>query len=177
MLARFDGVRGLPQTRPMPRLVWPLTGLLLLLLASPASAVVRHASPDGVTSTSMCTTGEPPCSLQRAVETVAQPGDEVILAAGDYTVSGGLAISVSKAIFVHGAAGGPQPRVTKASPNLFNVSANGARLADLRLEAPGSVVRAASTTGTILLERLAVRAGAAGSGRAVELNYGGILRD
>jgi len=70
----------------MHRRIWLASALLMLLLAPPASAEVRRASSSGG-ETGTCTSAEPPCSLKRAVETVANPGDEVILAAGTYTVS------------------------------------------------------------------------------------------
>ena len=160
----------------MHRPILLASAILFLLLAPSASAVVRHASPTGDASSSGCTAAEPPCSLKRAVETVANPGDEVILAAGTYTVSSPVA--VTKAIDVHGAAGGPRPRVTSASPGVFSLSVAGARLAYVQLEAPGSVVTTtALTSGTSLLEGLTVLAGPAGSGSAVRISYGWLLRD
>ena len=171
-----DGSSTLPQTRVMHRPIFLASAVLFLLLAPSASAVVRHASPTGDASSSGCTDAEPPCSLKRAVETVANPGDEVILAAGTYVVSSPVA--VNKAIDVHGAAGQPRPRVTSASPGVFSLSVAGARLADVQLEAPGTVVTTtALTSGTSLLERLTVLAGPAASGSAVRMSYGWLLRD
>ncbi len=160
----------------MLRPIFLASAVLFLLVAPSASAVVRHASPTGDASSSGCTDAEPPCTLKRAVETVANPGDEVILASGTYDVTS--SVGVNKAIDVHGAAGQPLPRVTSASPVVFSMSVAGARLADLQLEAPGAVVTTTPlTSGTSLLERLTVLAGAAASGSAVRLAYGWLLRD
>jgi hypothetical protein len=171
-----DGIGNRPHTRVMHRPILLVSAVLFLLLAPSASAVVRHASPMGDASSSGCTAAEPPCSLKRAVETVANPGDEVILAAGTYTVTSPVA--VNKAIDVHGAAGVPRPRVTNASAGVFSLSVAGARLAHVQLEAPGSAVTTtALPSGTSLLEGLTVLAGPAGSGSAVRLAYGWLLRD
>jgi hypothetical protein len=56
-----------------------------------------------VDSVSTCTDGEQPCSLKRAVETVAMNGDEVVLAPGLYSPPS--TVSISKPIYVHGEAG------------------------------------------------------------------------
>ena len=172
----MDGSGTLPHTRVMHRHILLASAVLFLLIAPSASAVVRHASPTGDASSSGCTSAEPPCSLKRAVETVANPGDEVILATGTYDVAS--SVVVNKAIDVHGAAGQPLPRVTSASPGVFSLSVAGARLADVRLEAPGSVVTTtALSSGTSTLERLTVLAGPAASGSAVRIAYGWLLRD
>lgn len=171
-----DGIGNLSHTRVMHRHILLVSAALFLLLAPSASAVVRHASPAGDASSSGCTDAEPPCSLKRAVETVANPGDEVILAPGTYDVAS--SVVVNKAIDVHGAAGQPRPRITSASPGVFSLSVAGARLADLQLEAPGTIVTTtALSSGTSLLERLTVLAGPAGSGSAVRISYGWLLRD
>jgi hypothetical protein len=158
---------------------WPaLAVVLLLALAPSASATVRFASPNGATSVSNCTAMQPPCSLERAVNTVAAAGDEVVLAPGDYTVSSVL--SVNKTLDIHGTAGTSRPRVVRASPVVFSFGedATAARLADVQLEAPGQVVTtSALSTGTSLLERLVVLAGASSGGDAVSVSRGWTLRD
>ena len=145
---------------------------VVLALAPPALGVVRHVSPTGVDAVSTCTDAEPPCSLRRAIETVANAGDEVVVAAGDYSLSAPVTVSDAD-LFIHGAAGQARPRIVNASGATV-LNAATARVSDLRLEAPGSVV---SASGTGVLERLVVIAGAAGAGSAVTLIDGGMLRD
>ena len=143
----------------------------MLVLAPPASAAnTRFASPDGVNSVSTCTAGEPPCSLKRAVETVAVAGDEVILAPGIYTPPS--TVSINKAIEVHGQAGEPAPRVTRPSGQVFSVGGGGT-LAYIRAESPGPVMAIASVA-----ERVTVIAAAGTSGSsAVTMGDGSLLRD
>ena len=70
-----------------------------LVVPAMASAVVRYADPNGATATSNCTSSDPtdltnpPCEIERAVETVSVSGDEVILLPGDYN-EGASMISV-----------------------------------------------------------------------------------
>jgi hypothetical protein len=181
--AAVDDVRALPQTRPMGKGIWlALAGALLLTVAVPATAgaTVRHASPTGTDTTSTCTDAEMPCSLRRAVETVAAPGDEVVVAPGTYALS--APVNVGQKVDVHGAAGAPRPRIVSTAPVVFSFSqsANAARLADLRLEAPGSVVnttRLSNATDTATLERLELLAAPAAAGIAAALAGGWTLRD
>ena len=159
----------------MGKALWPaLAAAILLAVPSTASAgVVRHASATGVDSGSSCTAGEPPCSLKRAVETVAVAGDEVLLAPGLYEPPS--QVSISKAILVHGAAGQPRPRVVRPTAGVFSVSGNGT-LADVQLEAPVEVLTVSSVA-----ERVTVLAGPGSPlptpRGAVSLADGGVLRD
>ena len=91
----------------MGKALWPALGAAILLAVPPTASagVIRHASPDGVDTVSTCTDGEQPCSLKRAVETVAMNGDEVVLAPGVYNPPSTVAIS--KPINVHGQDGQP----------------------------------------------------------------------
>ena len=59
-------------------------GVALLLGATDAQAAQRYAAPDG---TGSACTQEQPCSLADA-SNEASKGDEVIVTAGDYTISG-----------------------------------------------------------------------------------------
>src|SRR5919197_177738 len=76
-----------------------------VILGSPR---VRYAAPDG-DGAQPCLQADP-CSYQDAVLGVANDkpadGDEVVMAPGDYTVSGH--INVPAAIHLHGAAGQPR---------------------------------------------------------------------
>jgi hypothetical protein len=126
----------------MGKAIWPVLAVVgVLLLAPPASAAtVRYASPTGDNATSNCTATEPPCSLRRAIETVAGPGDEVVVTPGTYNLTAQL--NVGQNVYIHGQDGQPRPRVVSTAPILFSFSkyAGGARLSSLRLEAPGQVV-------------------------------------
>ena len=87
-----------------------------------ASAEVRFASPAGAGS-GTCTAAEPACTLQRAVETVAQPGDEVVMQTGTYN-EGTNPIIPPVAMQLHGAAGQPRPVIVSS----FVGSGSGAAL-------------------------------------------------
>jgi hypothetical protein len=121
------------------------------LAATPAvaSAEIRFASPTGASS-GTCTAAEPACSLQRAVETVAQPGDQVVVLAGDYT-EGGNAVTINSAIDVGGVPGQPRPRILSTANSAVEVTAAGALVHDLRIDHSGGTggvaldIEAAST--------------------------------
>ena len=157
----------------MGKATWPaLAAALTLLLAPTASAATtRHASPDGVDTVSTCTAGEPPCSLKRAVETVAVAGDEVVLAPGVYSPPSN--VSISSAIDVHGERGLPAPRVVRPSGQVFGVTGGGT-LVDVRMESVGPVL----VTSTAVVERVTVLSAAGASmAPAVTMRNGGVLRD
>ena len=156
----------------MGKALWPAlaAAILLAVPATASAAVVRHASPGGVDTVSTCTAAEPPCSLKRAVETVAVAGDEVVLAPGLYSPPS--TVSINKAISVHGEAGQPAPRVVRPSGQVFGVSGGGT-LADVQLESAGAVLITSST-----VERVTVLSAAGGlKASAVIVNGGGVLRD
>ena len=157
----------------MGKAIWPAlaVGLILFLAPGASAATTRHASPDGVDAASTCTAGEQPCSLKRAVETVAVAGDEVVLAPGVYNPPSNVVIN--KAITVHGEAGQSPPRVVRDTGQVFQVG-NGGTLADVQLESAGAVLVTSST-----VERVTVLSAAAATMKpsAVILNNGGLLRD
>jgi hypothetical protein len=162
--------------------IWPVLALAgALVLASPAAAAtVRHASPGGDDTTSNCTAADPPCSLRRAVETVAQPGDEVVVAPGTYDLSAQL--NVGSNLYVHGEDGQPRPRVVSSAPRVFSFSkyAGGARLSNLQLEAPGQVVdttRLLDGYAPSIADHLVLLAGPAASGTAANMAHGWTLQD
>jgi hypothetical protein len=157
----------------MGKATWPaLAAVLTLLLAPTASAATtRYASPDGVDTVSTCIAGEPPCSLKRAVETVATAGDEVVLGPGVYSPPSN--VSITNAIHVHGEPGQPTPRVVRTSGQVFGVTGGGT-LADVRLESVGPVL----VTSTAVVERVTVLSSAGASkDSAVIMRNGGVLRD
>jgi hypothetical protein len=157
----------------MGRVTWPALAAALMLfpLAPAASAgTIRHASPDGV-STGNCTDIEPACSLKRAVETVAVAGDEVILEPGLYNPPS--AVSINKAIHVHGQGGQPAPRVLRPTGLVFVVGGGGT-LAYVRAESPDRVIDTSS-----VVERVTVlaAAGTVAKAAAVTMSNGSVLRD
>jgi hypothetical protein len=122
------------------------TAMVVLVVSPPAFAVQRFADPAGDNATSDCTSPDPTdptnpaCTLQRAVEVVAQNGDEVIVAPGDYP-EGTNQLQIGDDIEVHGAAGQPLPRImsSAAGSGVF-VQSSGASLRRLEVEYTGNFV-------------------------------------
>jgi len=85
-------------------------GLALLAGPAAAEAAQRYAAPDanGVS----CEQSEP-CSLPDAING-ASANDEVIVAAGDYEITGAPINVVYAGLQIHGDLGGPMPRVSAA---------------------------------------------------------------
>jgi Ca2+-binding RTX toxin-like protein len=149
------------------------SALACLAFAAPASAVQRFAASDGV-ATGDCTNtpGNPPCEISRAINSQAQPNDEVIVAPGNYFPS--VSLNVTVKLDVHGAAGQARPRVVESGPG-WSVSGAGARVAHLQIESPiGGLVLAGQVVG----EDLIVKGTATtGSADATDLDGGALLRD
>jgi hypothetical protein len=166
----------------MGKAIWAVPAVVgVLLLAPPAWAgTARYASPAGDDATSNCTAAEPPCSLRRAVETVAGPGDEVVAAPGTYNLTAQL--NVGQDVYIHGQDGQPRPRVVSTAPIVFSFSkyAGGARLSALQLEAPGQVVdttRLDDLEPPSTADHLVILAGPAASGSAANMAGGWTLQD
>lgn len=162
----------------MGKAIWPVLAVVgVLLVAPPASAATaRYASPTGDNATSNCTAAEPPCSLRRAIETVAGPGEEVVVTPGTYNLTAQL--NVGQNVYIHGQDGQPRPRVVSTAPILFSFSkyAGGARLSSLQLEAPGQVVdttRLVDDSAPAIADHLVVLAGPGASGSAAANMAGG----
>ena len=118
----------------------PLAGIAVLMavvvLPASASAARRLAVAQGGAANLGCLS---PCPLDLAVNQ-ALPGDEVVVAPGDYAVSA-LGLSVPAAVNVHGAAGEPRPYVhgsTAGLTPLVRVTGPGAALRHLRIRQDGS---------------------------------------
>jgi hypothetical protein len=103
--ARWHGGRMLSSRTSRIALLTVL-GALLAVASIPAvaSAAQRYASPTG--SDPHCSAASP-CDIKQAME-YASSGDEVIVAPGDYPLTGFLAASH---ITVHGVPGQPRPRL------------------------------------------------------------------
>ena len=112
-----------------------------LLVAAPAASAVQRFAAPGAPSTGDCTGGmaNPPCAITWAVENQAQPGDEVIVAPGDYDLmSSNLTLSTAN-VSVHGVDGQPAPRIRSSSP-AFGVLVNNptASMRHMAVETVGS---------------------------------------
>jgi hypothetical protein len=139
--------------------------LALLLGATAAHAAQRYAAPGG---TGTACTQQEPCSLEDASNN-ASNGDEVIVAAGDYTISGAPLNVVHTGLQLHGDFGGPMPRVFASLGGLpaIQLSGEGVSLSYLAVqneETEGIGVRC-SGAGTRVerVRAFGIGAGAAGA--------------
>lgn len=95
-----------------------LGSLLLLACCASASAAIRFAAPGG-TGADPCADPQHPCSLftasqRKAPDTTIGPGDEVVVAPGEYSTAAGDmgpngAIDLAEGITMHGEVGQPRP--------------------------------------------------------------------
>jgi hypothetical protein len=147
----------------------------LAATAAPAVAVQRFAAPGGsTTSTCTNTPDNPPCELERAVESQAQTGDEVIVAPGAYSVNNPLDTG-SKALDIHGTAGQPRPVVT--FPGHYIQAGPGTHLRHLEIHGglSGIFLGGAGTVGEDLVVRTSSSSGS--NGTAISVTSGALLRD
>jgi hypothetical protein len=162
----------------MPRLVRaPVLVLVLLVVAlaagvPSAAAVVRHASPTGVT-TGDCTSPDPssmnpPCELLYA-ESVAASGDELIASPGNYMLANELEVDSN----LHGAASQSRPVLISSSNDAVTLFAGG-RLADLRIEHGGFFNAVDMFDGTV--ERVVAHTGTGGA-VACNVHNASLIRD
>ena len=149
-----------------------LPALSLAVATSPAQAdpAVRWASPTG--SGTACTEATP-CSLDTAVEAAAvQPGDDVVVTPGSYTVA---ELDVTKAITVHGQAGHPVPTVTTSS-SIGVYVAGAATVSDLNLVASAQSSLLYVAAGPATIERITASVHFGGS-TACAIAASAVLRD
>jgi hypothetical protein len=118
---------------------------LLVTASSALAGITRYASATGATMDSDCTSPNPadptnpPCSLRRAVETVAQTSDEVIVAPGSYNL-GSPSLSIVKAINVHGQDGAARPQILSSSGSFgVGISIPGAVLRRVEIDYSGGL--------------------------------------
>jgi hypothetical protein len=95
--------------------------IALLLGGTDAQAEQRYAAPQGTGSA--CSQPEP-CSLAEATNK-ASNGDEVIVAAGEYAITGAPLNVVYAGLQLHGDLGGPMPRVVATLGGLPAISLSG----------------------------------------------------
>jgi hypothetical protein len=142
-----------------------------LALAPAAFAETRFASPTGGT-TGNCTSGEPACEINYAVETVAQANDEVVLARGTYNLSDSL--EITDPIDVHGPSVDPKPTVNStASGPAVSLTHSGAKLRRVRIDKSGSFQALFLSNG--LVERVFAHSGSTAGSACTTHN--GTIRD
>jgi len=144
--------------------------LLTIAAAAPAAfANVRYAEPSGTGAANVCAQADP-CSIDDAVEDASvNNGDEVVVLPGTYDLGTGT-VTVDNSIDLHGADGGPRPKITTASSTAFNgavsVTAGGATVRDLELEntdsSPNAVAYYTNTGTSTTAERLIVTSNSSG---------------
>lgn len=136
---------------------------LSLALPAAADATQRYAAP-GATGVS-CKQSEP-CSLADAING-ASANDEVIVAAGDYEITGGPINVVYAGLQIHGDLAGPMPRITAQLGGLpaIRVNADGASLSYLEVineETEGVAIDCLSQSQVERVSALGIGEGASG---------------
>jgi hypothetical protein len=174
-----ETVNPKPRTRRVPtaRAIIAVTALCATALLAPAAAqaTVRYAAPSGGLTTGDCTTRDTACEVNRAVETVPNPGDEVVLIAGVYEI-GADTLFVPGNVNVHGESAARHTEVT-SSANNFTVALNndGGRIADATLTHNSGQFGAVSLSSQSLVERVAARSSLANV-QTCQL-WKGVIRD
>jgi hypothetical protein len=145
--------------------------LTLLAGSAAAQAEQRYAAPaaTGVT----CKQSEP-CSLEDAING-ASANDEIIVTAGEYTVTGAPINVVYAGLRIDGDPGGPMPRVTAALGGLpaINLSAEGVELSNIEFVNRETEAIGVRCFNTATVER--VRASGVGEGAAGLVQMKGCL--
>jgi hypothetical protein len=137
--------------------------LALLTVPEAAQAAQRYAAPNG---TGVLCTQKEPCSLQEAVN-AASENDEVIVAAGEYTILGTPLIVNHPGLQIHGDPGGPMPKVSAALGGQAAIVMNGAGssisyLEVVSKETEGEGIRCRSTSRVERVRATGIGEGAAG---------------
>ena len=128
-------------------------------LPSTAGAAQRLVSPSGATDPNCNPT---PCGIEHAIETVAQTGDEVIVAPGTYNLGANDLRIESKHLNVHGADGQPRPRITTTQFGfILSPEADGLVLRHLQVETVQPTVSVDIQQGDITLSDLVLVSSAA----------------
>jgi Ca2+-binding RTX toxin-like protein len=95
------------------RLAMSMWLVAVLVPAGPAAATPRYVEPGGATSGDCTPPAGPglwsPCEFKYAVQNVSNNGDEVIVAPGDYTISG--SVVEQNDVVIHGEYGKTRPHV------------------------------------------------------------------
>jgi hypothetical protein len=147
--------------------------LAIALLPATASAAVRYASPTG-SSSGQCPQTTP-CEIEFAVEAVAQPNDEVVVASGTYALGSDVLIVSDAGLDLHGAEGQPTPMITSSAPTSGLAVNAAATVRDLRVETTGSNAAVVLNAADSVAERMWVWAH--GGFDACRLSVGALFRD
>jgi Ca2+-binding RTX toxin-like protein len=109
------------------RLAMSMWLIAVVAPAAPAAATPRYVEPGGVTGGDCTPPDEPglwsPCEFKYAVENVSNNGDEVIVAPGDYTISG--SVGEQHDVVIHGEYGRPRPHVNVSQLRLEYLTGGG----------------------------------------------------
>lgn len=148
---------------------------MALMTPAAAQATVRYAAPSGGLTSGTCTTEETACEVNRAVETVAVSGDEVILTAGVYEI-GADQLFVPPNVDVHGEAAARHTEVTSTGTGAtVALNNDGGRIADVTLTHNAGQFGAVSLSSQSLVERVIARSSLANA-QTCQL-WQGIIRD
>jgi hypothetical protein len=135
-----------------------MVGIVVMVCAPAAVAAERFASPSGAGTS--CTRSVP-CSLRQAVTKTA-PNDEVIVAAGTYSIASSpiLAPDGAENVHIHGDFGGPMPHIDAAvEEEPLGFEDTGGRLSYLEIvnEGPSAFAASCILEGVVNRVRLLAR--------------------
>jgi len=149
--------------------VAPALAIGLVVSTVPAAtATTRYATPGGSASDPNCDAGHP-CSIEQAINAVAQDGDEVVVAPGNYATPTTLLWS-GKMLNVHGQDGQPRPNVIAPFAVVSMQTATGSTVRHMRLEGTSAqaTLNVASSSSVTLSDLVVVNSvGASTTGTAV----------
>jgi hypothetical protein len=152
---------------------------------SSAQAAIRYAAPGG-TGADPCASPSTPCTIYKAADgaapgTTVQPGDEVILAPGEYSdaagdLGPGKTVQLAQGISVHGEAGAARPliRLVEASGGAFSVL-EGDTLSHIEIDS--STAQSNLTVSNGVLEDAIVRNSSAVAGTIACVHVAGTIRN
>jgi hypothetical protein len=109
-----------------------LFSLLTLFTALQGFSQTRHISPSGDDTGNDCLLPGNPCATISHAVSQAQPGDSVLLAAGNYSFLGSQV--VDKRVIVAGADSLNKPVITAIAGDIIQVTADSVTIRDLRIE-------------------------------------------
>ncbi len=146
--------------------------VLALLDVATASGATLSVAPGG-TPSGNCQTSA--CDLAYAVNSAAQPGDEIIVAPGTYTLPAFSGLTLPASVFLHGVAGEQRP-VIQAQPDgtPIAITAPSGTVADLEIDQPNANAAALVTGGN---GSQLVLTAAGQQSTAVAIYNGGTLSD
>lgn len=140
------------------KLGWAIAPALVIgLLVSTAPAAVattRYATPGGSSADPNCDAAHP-CNIERAINTVAQNGDEVVVAPGNYAIPTTLSVS-GKVLNIHGQTGQPRPNVIASFAVMSLVNAAGSSVSHMRLDNTSAQSTLTANSSSVTLSDLVV---------------------